>query len=361
MCNFNYNDVLLIDKDKIEQQKKQLKSDEFRIVIEQARYPLGNLNQIFESHILSPKYQRGRVWDNKRKSKLIESFLINIPVPPIFLYEYEFSQYEVMDGQQRVSTILEFFNDEFKLEGLEFFSDLNGKSYSDLSENNQSSIKRRYLSATILLKETTKEKTEESLMKQLVFERLNTGGMELNKQEIRNALYPGKFNDLLLELSNNERFNSLWSFKDEEKIRMIDCELILRFFAYKSAVHNKIANSIQSILDSYMMIGTSFGDEEIAILKELFEETIDRVYAIFGVDAFKSNPANNKSEKMIYDTVMLFVAEHLESFNDTNLDSLNEQKYALIEEHSEDFNGKYTSLKNVKERVEIMENLIEQV
>ena len=132
-----YNETEIIEK---------YRKGEYRIVIEQARYPLANLKEIFSAYNFTPEYQRRRVWDAKRKSRLIESFIINVPVPSIFLYEYDFSKYEVMDGLQRITSILEFFDNKYQLEGLELWSELNGKYYEDLPLEIRTAVERRYLS-----------------------------------------------------------------------------------------------------------------------------------------------------------------------------------------------------------------------
>ncbi len=107
---------------------------EVRIVTEQARYPLVSVPQLLSSgdYLLRPEYQRRHRWSPEKKSRLIESLVMNVPVPPIFLYEYEFSKYEVMDGLQRLSTIHEFYEDRFELQGLAEWPELNGKKYSTL-------------------------------------------------------------------------------------------------------------------------------------------------------------------------------------------------------------------------------------
>lgn len=105
-------------------------SGEVRIVTEQARYPLDTICTMLNSgkYLLRPDFQRRRRWDRSKQSRLIESFIMNIPIPPIFLYEYEFSKYEVMDGLQRLTAIKEFYDDKFSLEGLEYWKELNGKN-----------------------------------------------------------------------------------------------------------------------------------------------------------------------------------------------------------------------------------------
>ena len=109
--------------------EKYVKGD-VRIVTEQARYPRTPLriNPVRSSnYLLRPEYQRRHRWDLRKKSRLIESLIINVPIPPVFLYEYEFSKYEVMDGLQRLTAISEFYNNRFSLEGLEQWPELTGR------------------------------------------------------------------------------------------------------------------------------------------------------------------------------------------------------------------------------------------
>ena len=111
--------------------EKYLKG-EVRIVTEQARYPLSTIKDMFngKDYILNPDFQRRLRWDRIKQSKLIESFIINVPIPPIFLYEKDYSVYEVMDGLQRITAIKEFYEDKYALEGLEIWPELNSKKYS---------------------------------------------------------------------------------------------------------------------------------------------------------------------------------------------------------------------------------------
>ncbi|ETT45727.1 hypothetical protein C162_20376 [Paenibacillus sp. FSL R7-269] len=370
--SFNYNDVLKIANMKSDKTTKyneteiveKYRKGEVRIVTEQARYPLANLKNIFDSYNLNPDYQRRRVWDNKRKSRLIESFIINVPIPPIFLYEYDFSRYEVMDGLQRVTSILEFFDNKFALEGLDLWGELNEKYFSDLPNELKLAIERRYLSAIILLKETANDEQQEKLMKRFVFERLNTGGIELSPQEIRNAMYSCDFNERLIKMAESEIFRTLWGeLESENYSRMEDCELVLRFFAYKSACKYNLAKNTFAILDVYAEKARDFTEENIIVLEKLFNSTLNIVNFLFGETAFKSSGSSKKSEKMIYDTVMLSCAELMEEGLEAKLLQLNPttmitEKFKCISKNSDVFNGKYTSIRNVKERVAILKKLL---
>ncbi|QNK46565.1 DUF262 domain-containing protein [Brevibacterium sp. PAMC23299] len=372
---FNYNDVLRIKSFKKEKEQEfnaekiieKYKKGEYRIVTEQARYPLARVKEIFSDYVLSPEYQRRRVWDDKRKSKLIESFIINVPIPPIFLYEYEYSEYEIMDGLQRITTVLDFFENKFELQGLEVWKELNGFDFSQLPLEIRLSIERRYISAIILLKETAANEEQAKTMKRLVFERLNTGGVELSPQEIRHALYTSEFNEKLIKMAESNEFSYLWGNMDDDNFRrrMEDCELVLRFFAYKSACHHNIAKSTVKILDTYAVKAREFSSSNIAVLEKLFYGTLEIVTLLFEDTAFKSELNSKKSEKMVYDAVMLSCSELYENWSDSKIRSLDkefikEQKFKCIESNKDIFNGKYTAIKNVKERAAILTSIMEK-
>ena len=196
-----------------------------RIVTESARYSLAGILAMLREEIepegmpqgkkelrykLDPEYQRRHRWSVERKSRLIESFLMNVPVPPVFLYERELARFEVMDGRQRLTALSEFYEDKFALEGLQYWSDLDGRKYSQLPSKIRDGIDRRYISSIILLQETAPTPEQAAVLKKLVFERLNSGGVELTGQETRNAIYNGPLNKLCLSISENEYFRKMW-------------------------------------------------------------------------------------------------------------------------------------------------------
>lgn len=353
---------------------------EYRIVTEQARYPFSSLATLFDRSKLQPEYQRNFVWDSVRKSKLIESIIINIPIPPIFLYEVEFAKYEIMDGLQRVSTIIDFLEDKFELDGLEIWKELNGKRYSCLPETIQDGIKRRYLSAVILLKESSKGKNQEDEMKRFVFDRLNSGGVKLEPQEIRNALYSSHFNSLLSELSRRVDIED-WNSVDEDFIRsqpldnklflmwrgfpnlnidrMYGQELVLRFFAYMSACKNNISKGTKYILDTYAREAVTYTEQDVCQLKEIFNKTISFVLDIFGYRAFCSSEDSN-AEKQIYDAIMLAsVYKLIDNDWEYKRIYIGEAKNHLIQREKDDiFNGKYTSISATNKKIELIMNLL---
>lgn len=247
-------------------------------------YNLESLTTLIEKRIidLAPKYQRRFRWDDIRKSKLIESFLMNVPVPPIFLNEDDFGKYSVIDGKQRLSAINEFITGKLILKGLEVFKDLNGLNLFDLPIEFQNSIKiRATVRAIILLRQSDKD------IKYEVFQRLNTGGVKLNAQEIRNSAFPGLLNDKILELSECKIFHKVLGIKSRTKSRiyqeMKDAELILRFFALRND-WKTYGGGLKSILDKYLDENRSLRQEIITELEEDFLSTLEKVQIIFGVD-----------------------------------------------------------------------------
>ena len=295
---------------------------------------------------IHPEYQRRLVWDKNKKSLFIESLIMNIPIPPIFLYEWEYSRYEVMDGQQRLSTIMDFYDNRFKLSGLEQWPDLNGRSYAELPPILQKSLDRRRISATVLLVESSAFEKSQNELRKFVFERLNTGGQKLNNQELRNCIYSGLFNNMLVELAGLPLFNDMWNMpRYEDNIRggqinkeladhnlfkrMIDCEIVLRFFAFRSKPHVK--GSFHSILDKCMERERDVPQTTIDEYKTIFTNTLNACNEIFQEIAFKiPEEGSMKLSQPIYDAEMIAV-DRLISSKDRLIEQRVQIKAALTE------------------------------
>ncbi|WP_300949385.1 DUF262 domain-containing protein [uncultured Muribaculum sp.] len=352
---------------------------EIRIVTEQGRYPLASIKSMLDGdqYKLNPEYQRRRRWSRTQQSKLIESLIINVPIPPVFLYEYDYSQYEVMDGLQRLTAIREFYDNVFPLEGLDQWSELNGKTYNQLPEQVRKGIDRRYISSIILLKETAKTDADAQKLKQLVFERINSGGVHLSEQESRNALYPGCLNSLSIQLAENDKFKKMWSMDDSEEssierneryAKMEDVELVLRFFAYRHI--DKWENmTLKQFLDKFLMIGNSFPDSVLSSYKILFNKTIDLLYGLYGSDAFKIMRKRgdnwilyDRPTKVIYDPLMMAISNYVES-SDTLLskkDLIQKDTYDLQKEQYQILGGRNTNKKDVIERYDILNKFFQK-
>ncbi|MBD2605428.1 DUF262 domain-containing protein [Scytonema hofmannii FACHB-248] len=361
---------------------EKYKKGEIRIVTEQARYPLDSIEPMLDSqkYILNPEYQRRKRWDNTRKSRLIESLIMNVPIPPIFLYEVDYSIYEVMDGLQRLTAIYDFYKGKFNLEGLEYWQELNGRNYKNLPEQIKRGIDRRYLSSIVLLQETAKSTEEADFLKQIVFERLNSGGEKLTPQETRNALRNGKFNQLCIKLAENDSFRKMWKLplesegeeellKSEPYRKMEDVELVLRFFAYRHIANFK--SPVDKFLDGYLKQANGYPEQTIKNLETLFNETINLIYSIFGDSAFilpKEKRDNKAPLKIIYDSMMQVFANNI-SYKESFLNHRESIKNALYsnqellyikEENNRPlFDSRYNNRKDVEARINYFHNFLQ--
>ena len=270
---------------------------------------------------LQPEYQRRQVWDRKKQSQFIESLLMNLPVPPVFLFEPEYSRYEVMDGQQRLSAIVAFYSNRFRLAGLEYWPELNGSQYSDLPPLIQRGLDRRRMSA-VILQSTNRGEADDDL-RRIVFERLNTGGQKLNAQELRNCIYSSEFAKLLVELAGYEIFNDLLEMPryDDNIVRgqisqtlaenglfkrMVDCELVLRFFAFRKKAN--IKGSVKSILDKCMVANLTTSGKALDVMADEFRSRIDLANDLFGVSSFKLKELGKTQVKVsppFYDAIII--------------------------------------------------------
>ncbi len=371
---------------------------EMRIVTETGRYPLQNIVDILSNNIkFDPDYQRRRVWSPVQKSRLIESFIMNVPIPPVFLYEVDFSKYEVMDGLQRLSTVYDFYKDRFSLQGLEIWSELNGMKYSQLPAKVKSGIDRRYISTIVILKETAKTTEEEQILKKFVFERLNTGGTKLTDQETRNALYDGPMNRLCIEIAREfKTFHKLWHFipyketdliseesEDYELdlternrlynyIRMEDVELVLRFFAYRQLEENP-SSKVKDILDSYLIEANNFGENLLLDLKNIYYEIMNLADKVFGSKAFsmytkKKNGYSwsNSPSKLMYDPLLMALSEYVGCNNEQEILVANKLEIKkkieeLFENNPDSFNGRNNGKNDVIRRAGYFKGLFNEI
>lgn len=365
---------------------------EIRIVTEQARYPLAGILKMLDEKIdsesgekelrykLDPQYQRRHRWSAERKSRLIESFLMNVPVPPVFLYERELARFEVMDGRQRLTALSDFYADKFELTGLQYWSDLDGRTYSTLPSKVKDGIDRRYISSIILLKETAATEEQATMLKKMVFERLNSGGVKLGSQETRNAVYGGPLNTLCLALSENENFRRMWGIPldpspaeketDEEEAddpvdestksgtrmfeKMEDVELVLRFFAYRQITSKFNLNKISEFLDRFIMAGNNFMPTLLAEYKAMFEATIAFLWEVLGTEAFTVLGSSKRPTKIVYDPLM-FVANSAEVVPHrpdlvAKKAILRGELEAMYKANHELFSGRRTNFKDTQDR-----------
>ncbi len=182
---------------------------------------------------LDPEWQRNFIWSKPQSSKLIESFLLEIPVPVIYLAKTKEDKYEVIDGLQRLTSVFNFFDNKYALTSLDQLKDQIGKKFKDLDKP----LQRRLENAPLRTFELSSHTNPNIYF--IVFERLNTGGTKLNEMEIRNCPYRGKLNHLIKELAASESFKSCVHLTDTNIKRMLDRALILRFLAFYERTYLK--------------------------------------------------------------------------------------------------------------------------
>lgn len=345
---------------------------EGRIVIETNREKLpGFVASLKHNNYmdLRPFYQRRPRWSIEKQSLLIESFIMNIPVPPVFLYEKEYNSYEVMDGQQRITALRDFYDDKFELSGLKQWPEINGRTYHRLPDKLQAGLDRRSITSIVLLKESTTDEDEASILRETVFERLNTGGVQLTRQEIRNALYRGRVNNLIDRLSRLPKFRAAWAIppyaENEIEVtpglldipmyaKMDDVEMVLRFFALRHAPEYR--HGMQGFLDLYMRKSLNFTEADIAVLEKEFIDTLNLAFDVYGDLLFRPfDPAKDAwsatAQKAYYDAVMVGMSEFL-----LNADRVREKsediRAATVQMFKDNEQGTFTGRGNTKDDIQ---------
>jgi hypothetical protein len=372
-------------------------SGEIRIVTEQGRTQLPELPGIIDSgrYKLEPEYQRRRRWSRTKQSRLIESFLMNVPIPPIFLYEYEYAKFEVMDGLQRLSALSSFYKNELELTGMEYWRELDGMTYETLPAALRQGIDRRFLSSIVLLYETARDEEEAERLKQLVFERINTGGVSLSQQESRNAISRGPLNDRVIKLARNPSYCKAWGIPepDEEELAtgvireevlrdgryqsMEDAEMVLRFFALRQRTSVGPLRNMRTFLDAYWREGNANYTEEIVDqLGEIFINTVELAYDVLGERAFyirrlRQGSRNQQAGQgwvprptlLAYDVVMAAFSNHLENAEILRArhDEVQRRIADLYDENADDFDGRRTDAQDVSRRNQLIMDMLQEV
>ena len=236
--------------------------------------------------VLQPEYQRKYVATVNIASRLIESILMDVPIPVIYLAEEKDGSYSVIDGQQRLTSFISFINgkfpngETFKLAGLKVYKELNKKSFAELDKEYQSKIRTTTLHTIVIKKESNED------VKFEIFERLNTGSIKLNEDEIRNSVYRGNYIKLLAELEQNVTFDEIIK-KENFKNRMIYRGMILRFFALSEKTYLNYKPSMKQFCNKELRDNQFLSNEKQKEYRERFNHCIDLVKVVFGETAFR--------------------------------------------------------------------------
>ncbi|MBS7565085.1 DUF262 domain-containing protein [Mucilaginibacter sp. Bleaf8] len=279
----------------------QEKAKERTVKTQSIEYDLETLVKKIEKNIikLDPEYQRRHRWDDKTSSRLIESLILNIPIPTIYIsqdidvdaetHDEEY-RYSVIDGQQRLTSIYNFLKDKYPLAGLDTLEELNGCFHRDLPPFLIRRLEERTVKCLRI------DSTLDAQVKIDIFERLNSGSIKLEAQELRNAVYGGKFNTLCKKLSTNSNYRTLLQIdndlpeKSNRVRKMEDVEIVLRFFSlidgkyanYKKTKDKGFIDFLSDTMEAYEDVGSL----QLEIMEFEFNQSMAIILRDFGPNAF---------------------------------------------------------------------------
>lgn len=238
---------------------------------------------------IQPFFQRNYVWSDKKASQLVESIILNLPIPEVYSFiDPETDQEMIIDGQQRLTAALDFVKDKYKLCGLKTLGFLNGSSFYELPTDYRSKIERYSFRINRI------ENIDDRKVIFEIFRRFNSGSVSLTHQEIRNCIYNGEYNFLIQELSTYSPFKKLISKKIGVS-RMEESELVLRFFAFEQSL-SKYSGKYHMFLNDFMekeaTVFENYDSEKLKQEKEnlckLFKKSVDITIQVFGPNSFKT-------------------------------------------------------------------------
>ena len=267
------------------------------LIIQSSDFALMNIATLASSGALdlSPKYQRRNRWDIKRQSQLIESFILNVPVPPVYLAEEARGVYAVIDGKQRLTAISNFLEDGFALRGLQLSVGFEGLQFSDLPVAIQNSLRIRPLRVVTVLNDT------KEWIKHEVFIRLNRGGQPLNAQEIRNVAYAGRLNDAIIESAEHpflKRQLKIANDRSPSYADMSNVEMVVRFLALRGT-WERFGGSMSNAMDEFMRNHQESDPSEVGELMDRFNRGLFYAEALWGNHAFQRYSAGQWRDQLI--------------------------------------------------------------
>lgn len=334
--------------------------------IEKAQFSILHLYNLYtrrDELVIDPEYQRFHVWKDTQSSELIESILMGIPIPIMYLFEDRYGKKQVVDGRQRITSVLSFLNNELKLKGLKILKQFNNCKFSDLELKVQGTFEDYQLFFYII-----QPPTPESI-KYDIFDRVNRGGTQLNKQEMRNALYNGKATKLIKQISESEEFTNATG-KGLSPQRMKDQYVVLRTLAFLLLKKSKLntpdfiyRSDIDDFLAKFMIyLNKEVDDYTIDKYKYLYLSSLRKCYTILGENAFRFDSKNRmRPINMLLAEILIYLFSHdLHSIDERILkSSIINLKIELDESGS--ITSNIDSSNNVDLRFKLIDNLLEEL
>ena len=310
---------------------------------------------------LAPDFQRhANVWKPDAKSRLIESILIRIPLPAFYIDATDEDKWLVVDGIQRLFALRLFVSDkELKLSGLEYLTNLEGKTYDELEPRYQRRILETQPTVYLIEKGTPPE------VKYNIFKRINTGGEPLSPQELRHALNPGKTTKFLNELAEYPEFKRVTNLSKTRKMRMDDREFILGFLAFKLTSYKDYKERTRdAFLSQALSKANKLSDEELNLLANDFKIAMVAAFEIFGENAFRKMFKKQKKRQPINKSLFEAWSVSISNLSKVEIKRLQEQKQDLIDkfifyvDNDEEF---FQSISQASEKVEYRFSIVEKI
>lgn len=243
-----------------------------------------------------PNFQRQYVWTNALASKLVESILLNVPIPPCYLSQNEEFELDVIDGQQRLYSIYRFLDNQFALAPLEVLKEFSGKRFYELPTKTQRQLKTHTLRCVLITNESHPD------IKFDVFERLNTNTVPLNAQELRNCVYRGSLNSMLKTASEYGPWLQILRRKKPD-IRLRDEEIILRFFAFDLHGLETYRTPQKHWLNDAAKAGQKYSERKVGQLLLRWQRTIDTCLIWFDADECFRRESSRAINRALFDLV----------------------------------------------------------
>ena len=335
---------------------------EYDIATYPSDYTLESLQQMMERNdIVIPRYQRNYVWNIRQASLLVESFLLGLPVPPLFLYVRDDNKSEVIDGQQRLLSMMYFLEgyfgtpnakgmrQTFALTGLSEKSPFKRKTFAALDEKFQRKLRGSVLRA-INVRQLSPNSESTSVFH--IFERLNTGGTSLKPQEIRNAVFLGPIVEKIRDLNCNSVWKGILGIKVDDKYQR-DVELILRLFSLFQAA-DQYEKPMKEYLNKSMKANARFDTPRALEFERRFGDAVTKVTAALGPKPFRPKRVINAA---VLEAVMVSVLENPE----ITVPQLKRNYTRLLanDEFEKVIRGATTDTKIVKDRLKLAREILD--
>ncbi len=340
--------------------------------VEKAQYSTMHLKRLVEERkelVINPDFQRNDVWRPKQSAELVESILMGIPIPTIYLFEMKDGTKQVVDGRQRISAILNFLNNKFSLKDLKILPQCNGKKFSELDFKMQGIFEDYQLSFYIIQPPTPER------VKYDIFDRVNRGGTRLTNQEMRNALYKGRSTVMLKSLAASREFLDATGRGISNK-RMKDQYIILRSIAFyllkkkqdKVLEENGEIIEYKSDIDDFLAKTMIFLNEKASInlledCENTFRRAMDNCFKVLNRDAFRfdSESENRRPINMPLFEVLMYVFSDNRLMEDIDCTRKEVESFKKEFDHQQMFSGNVDSTINLNARYDLAEQLIKKI